>query len=128
MIDYGFKKNIADNFELVENRVIEELMVEGFGVLTKIDIQEKFKEKLGLEYHKYIILGACNPPNAFKALEVEENIGLMLPCNIIIYQKNDTVTVSIIKPSHAMEMINNPELSMIAQSIEQKLKSVFDKL
>ena len=128
MIDYGFEKNIADNFESVENRVIEELMVEGFGVLTKIDIQEKFKEKLGLEYHKYIILGACNPPNAFKALEVEENIGLMLPCNIIIYQKNDTVTVSIIKPSLAMEMINNPELSMIAQSIEQKLKSVFDKL
>ena len=128
MINYGFVKNMKDDFESVENRVVEELKIEGFGVLTKIDIQKKFKEKLGLEYHKYIILGACNPPNAFKALEVEENIGLMLPCNIIIYQKNGTVTVCIIKPSLAMEMINNPELSMIAQSIEQKLKTVYEKL
>lgn len=128
MIDYGFVKNITGNFESVEDRVIKELKVEGFGVLTKIDIQEKFKEKLGLEYHKYIILGACNPSYAFKALELEENIGLMLPCNIIIYQKNETVTVSIIKPAMAMGLINNPELSKIAQSIEQKLKSVFEKL
>ncbi len=100
MIDYGFVKNIADDFESVENKVIHELNIEGFGVLTKIDIQEKF----------------------------EENIGLMLPCNIIIYQKDDTVTIGIIKPSLAMGMINNPGLSRIAQSIEQKLKSVFDKI
>ncbi len=128
MIDYGFVKKITGDFESVEKKVKQELKIEGFGVLTKIDIQEKFKEKLGVEYHKYIILGACNPPSAFKALEVEENIGLMLPCNIIIYQQDDTVTIGIIKPSLAMGMINNPELSRIAQSIEQKLKSVFDKI
>ncbi|MDA3941059.1 MAG: DUF302 domain-containing protein [Spirochaetia bacterium] len=128
MKDYGFVKVLTADFETVEKKVTEELKKEGFGVLTKIDIKEKFKEKLGIEYHKYIILGACNPPEALKALEVEDNIGLMLPCNIVIYEKNNVVTVGIIKPAAAMEMIDNPELSKISQTIEEKLNSVFDKL
>ena len=128
MTSYGFIKNIDGEFVSVEKMVTQELKNEGFGVLTKIDIKEKFKEKLGIDYQKYIILGACSPPNAFKALEFEENIGLMLPCNIIIHQKNDKVTVGIIKPSIAMGMIDNPDLRDVAAIIEQKLKSVFEKI
>jgi uncharacterized protein (DUF302 family) len=128
MINYGFTKEIDASFEDAVTSASIELKKEGFGILTQIDIAEKFKEKLGIDFKKYIILGACNPPSAHKAILVEENIGLMLPCNVIIYERQNKTVVSIIKPTVAMKMIGNVELEQIASTIETKLKKVFDSI
>lgn len=125
MINYGFTKEIKLPFEEVIAVVTEGLKKEGFGILTRIDVQEKFKEKLGIDFKKYVILGVCNPASAHKAIVAEENIGLMLPCNVIVYEKEDKTVVSIIKPTVAMRMIENEELKQIATQVETKLKNVF---
>ena len=128
MISYGFKKQSELNFKETELKVTEELKKEGFGILSRIDVQEKFKEKLDIDFQKYLILGACNPPNAHKAILAEEDIGLMLPCNIIIYEKDNDTFVSMIKPTSAMGLINNEKLNEIARNVESKLKNVFDNI
>lgn len=128
MINYGFTKELSNSVEEVVQRVTEELKKEGFGILTTIDVQEKFKEKLNIDFKKYVILGACNPPSAHKAILTEEDIGLMLPCNVIVYEKSDKTVLSIIKPSVAMQMINNEGLKQIAEMIEAKLKKVFESI
>ena len=128
MIDYGFTKEIDTPFEETVDNATNELKKEDFGILTQINVTEKFKEKLGIDFKKYIILGACNPPSAHKAILAEENIGLMLPCNVVIYEKQDKTVVSIIKPTVAMKMVANVELAHIAATIEKKLKSVFDAI
>ena len=96
--------------------------------MTSIDVREKFKEKLGIDFRKYVILGACNPPSAHQAITIEENIGLLLPCNVIVYEKDDKTVVSIIKPSVAMNMIQNEQLLEVARKVEQKLKKVFESI
>jgi len=128
MIKYGFKKEISLPFEKAEEVVTEELKKKGFGILTRIDVKEKFKEKLGIEFQDYVILGACSPPHAHKAILAEEDIGLMLPCNVLIYQKEGKTILSIIKPSNAMGMIENGALRQIAQEVEARLKEVFDSV
>ncbi len=124
MIDYGFTKEVDMSFEEAVAIVTEELKKEGFGILSKIDVQEKFKEKLGIDFKKYVILGACNPASAHKAILAEENIGLMLPCNVIIYEKEDKTTIAVIKPTVAMKMIGNKKLKEVAENIETKLENV----
>ena len=126
MVSYGFIKSTSLSFEDAEKRVKEEAGKEGFGILTRIDMQEKFKEKLGTDFKKYLILGACNPPNAYKAVQAEENIGLFLPCNIIIYEKDGKTVVAAIKPTVAMGMIENEGLKTLAVDIENKLKKIID--
>ena len=126
MLNYGFTKIIDQPFESVIEKVTEELKKEGFGILTTIDVKEKFKEKLGLDFKKYIILGACNPSSAHKAIQTEENIGLLLPCNVVVYEKDGKTAIAIIKPAAAMQMIENVNLHEIAEDIEQKLKNVFE--
>ncbi|MFO8077823.1 MAG: DUF302 domain-containing protein [Thermoplasmatota archaeon] len=128
MIEYGFTKKSNLSFETAVDRVIEALKKEGFGILTTIDIKEKFKEKLGIDFQNYVILGACHPSSAHKAILAEENIGLMLPCNVVVFEKNDHVVLSVIKPSVAMDMIENDELKQIAISVESKLESVFESI
>jgi uncharacterized protein (DUF302 family) len=128
MINYGFTKEIDTSFEETVDNATNELKKEGFGILTQINVTEKFKEKLGIDFKKYIILGACNPPSAHKAILVEENIGLMLPCNVVIYERQEKTVVSMIKPTVAMKMIGNVELERIATTIEKKLKKVFDAI
>jgi len=128
MISYGFSKTVENPFKEVLEKAKDELQKEGFGILTTIDVKEKFKEKLGIEFKEYIILGACNPPSAFKAIESEENIGLMLPCNVIVYERDDKTVVSVIKPTVAMQMIGNRALSQVAENIERKLKNVFESI
>ncbi len=128
MISYGFTKGVDKPFEETIKLVTEELKKEGFGILTKIDVKDKFKEKLGIDFKKYVILGACNPPSAHKAILAEENIGLMLPCNVIIYESGDKTMISIIKPTVAMSMIDNEELKRIAEDIEKKHERIFDVL
>ena len=128
MIDYGFVKELSLPFDAALGAVTEALKKEGFGVLTTIDVRAKFKEKLGIEFPNYVILGACNPPNAHKAILAEENIGLMLPCNVIVYEKAGKMIVGIIKPTVAMGMIDNPGLKPLALEVEARLKKVFDSL
>ncbi len=128
MINYGFTKEVDMSFEKVIEIVTEELKKQGFGVLTTIDVKEKFKEKLGIDFKKYVILGACNPSSAHKAILAEENIGLMLPCNVIIYEKEKKTAISIVKPTVAMEMVDNKELKEVAESIETKLRHVIDAI
>ena len=105
-------------------KVEEELKKEGFGILTKIDV----KEKLNIDFPRYQILGACNPKMAHEAISAEWNIGLLLPCNVIVYEKDDSVWVSIIKPTQAMAMIESEQLRKTADEVETKLKRVFDKI
>jgi len=128
MINYGFTKELDTGFEQAVKMVTENLEEAGFGILTTIDVKEKFRKKLGIDFRNYVILGACNPARAHKAIEAEENIGLMLPCNVIVYEKDGKTVVSAIKPSIAMKMIDNPELSGIAADVESKLKQVIDNI
>jgi uncharacterized protein (DUF302 family) len=128
MINYGFTKELDIPFETVTERAREALKKEGFGILTEIDVREKMKEKLGVDMNKYIILGACNPPNAYKAILAEENIGLMLPCNVIVYEKGSKTILSVIRPTVAMQMIDNTELQKAAEVVEEQLKKSFDAI
>lgn len=125
---YGYKKQASISFENAVEKTRQELKKEGFGVLTEIDVKATLKKKLDVDYDKYIILGACNPPFAHKALQAEKEIGLMLPCNVIVYENNEKVFVSAILPTKAMSMIDNPELKEIAEQIEEKLKKVVDSI
>jgi uncharacterized protein (DUF302 family) len=128
VINYAFTKELIIPFEKTIEIVIQELKKQGFGILTKIDVKEKFKEKLGIDFKRYVILGACNPSNAHKAILAEENIGLMLPCNVIVYEDGDNTTVSFIRPIVAMEMIKNEQLKKIAAIVEYQLKKAFDSI
>ena len=128
MINYGFTKELDIPYERVIELAKEALKKEGFGVLTEIDVKEKMKEKLGLDMRKYIILGACNPPNAYKAILAEENIGLMLPCNVIVYEKGSKTVLSVVRPMVAMQMVDNAALKGIAEAVEGQLKKAFDAI
>jgi uncharacterized protein (DUF302 family) len=128
MIPYGFTKELVLPYKKVIDLLREALTKEGFGVLTEIDIQKKMKEKLDIDMKKYMILGACSPPHAYKALLTEENIGLMLPCNVIIYEKGRKTVLSVIRPAVAMQMIDNAELQKVAEAVEEKLKKAFDSI
>jgi uncharacterized protein (DUF302 family) len=128
MISYGFVKEVNAPFDQVLERLPGLLEKHGFGVISKIDLGQKLREKLGIEFRKYVILGACNPPSAFKALTAEENIGLMLPCNVIVYEKEGRTTVATIRPSAMMKTIGNSALTEIAEDIEEKLKRVIESI
>ena len=128
MSDYGFVKELDASFETVLEAVGTHLKDEGFGVLTTIDLQQKFKEKLDIEFKKYVILGACNPKMAHRALLAEENIGLMLPCNVVVYEKAGKTVVAAIRPTVAMQMIDNPDLHSIAEEVERSLEKVVESL
>jgi len=125
---YGYTKKVELNFSEAIERILEELPKEGFGVLTEINVKETLKRKLDLDMDDYIILGACNPSFAHKALVIEHEIGLLLPCNIIVYKKEGDAFVSAILPSVAMSMVENPDLQVIAEEIEGKLKKVINNL
>jgi uncharacterized protein (DUF302 family) len=107
MIAYGFSKQVDAPFEKAAEDVTARLKDQGFGILTTIDVKAKFKEKLGIDFKKYVILGACNPASAHKAILAEEDVGLLLPCNVIVCEKDGGTAVSIIKPTVAMQMVDH---------------------
>jgi uncharacterized protein (DUF302 family) len=126
-MEYGFIKESSKSVEDLILDITAKLQTEGFGILTRTDVHEKFKEKLGIDYRKYIILGACSPKTAYQAIEAEENIGLLLPCNVIVYEKkNGKSGVGIVKPTGAMSVVENSALQPLALEVEAKLKRVFD--
>jgi len=125
---YGYKKQVQTSFDETVKRTTDELKKEGFGVLTEIDVKTTLKEKLDVDYENYLIIGACNPPFAYEALQTEKEIGLLLPCNVIVYEDHGKVFVSAILPTVAMSMINNKILKNIANQVEEKLKTTIDRL
>jgi len=127
-MDYGFVKKVDSSFDKTLAKVEEELKQEGFKILTRIDVQEKFKEKLNIDFPRYLILGACNPKMAHRAISAEWDIGLLLPCNVIVYEKENSVWIGIMKPTQAMAGIKNEELKDVAHEVEMKLKRVFENM
>jgi len=123
---YGYKRQVKGTYEEVVTRIKAELKKEGFGVLTEIDVKKTIKDKLGADFDNYIILGSCNPPFAFKALQAERDIGLFMPCNLIVYEDKGQVFVSAIKPTLAMNMTGNPALAPLADEVESRLKKAVD--
>ncbi len=122
-------KIVPYSFEDAVAKVTEALKTEGFGVLTQIDMAAKLKEKLGVDFREYVILGACNPPLAHKALSVEDKIGVMLPCNVIVQRQSaSTVEVSTIDPEKTMAAVGDPGLLPIAREVSGKLKRVLERV
>jgi uncharacterized protein (DUF302 family) len=117
------------SYEEAVERITAALKGEGFGVLTEIDVQATLKAKLGVDFRRYVILGACNPPLAHRALSAEREIGLLLPCNVIVYEQDDGQTVvSALNPMVALGVVDNPALADVAAEVTQKLKGVIDGL
>ena len=125
---YYYKKEVNLGYDATVSKVKAELQKEGFGVLTEIDVKATLKKKLNVDYENYIIIGACNPPFAYKALQAEKDIGLLLPCNLIVYNSGNKTVAASILPSRAMSMVENEELRGIAGQVEAKLKKVIDAL
>jgi len=126
---YYFSKTIAESFDNAIQKVTEALKAEGFGILTEIDIKATLKKKLDVDFYNYKILGACNPPFAYKALLAEDKIGTMLPCNVIVQEKvAGQVEVSAVDPSASMQAIENEELADIATEIRARLQKVIEQL
>jgi len=126
---YHNSRQISGSLEEVYNRVKSNLKEQGFGIISEIDIRKTMKEKLDVDFRDYLILGACNPQNAFKALSVEDKIGLLLPCNVIIQSKGDNIyEVSAVDPAVSMQMIENPELGAVASEVRTKLFTAIDLL
>ena len=124
---YGHSRIVNLTYEEALKKVTANLKEQGFGVLTEIDIKATLKEKLGVETRPYKILGACNPPFAHRALQAEEEIGLLLPCNVIVYINGTGETVvSALDPVVAMQVVDNPALAEVAEAVREKLVSAID--
>jgi uncharacterized protein (DUF302 family) len=129
MSAYYFNKTVGGSFVEAESRLRAELKKEGFGVLTEIDVKETMKKKLDVDFRRYKILGACNPPFAHKALQVEDKIGTMLPCNVIIQEKEGGgVEVAAIDPVASMQAVENRALEDVAVNVRDKLKTVIERV
>jgi uncharacterized protein (DUF302 family) len=125
---YYFSKILNTTFDEAIEKVTEALKEEGFGILTEIDVEATLKKKLDVNFRPYKILGACNPPFAHKALEAEDKIGTMLPCNVIIQQKENGIEAAAIDPVASMESVENEKVAEIAKEIQTKLKEVIHSL
>ena len=128
-MSYYFKQKVKGSFAEVLGKVSESLNKEGFGILTEIDVKQTLKKKLGIDFKNYKILGACNPPFAYKALQTEDKIGVMLPCNVIVQETGEEeVEVAAVDPVASMQAVDNQELLIIAKQIQEKLKRAVRRL
>lgn len=127
-MSYYLTTTVNGTLDETFEKVSEALKTEGFGVVTDFDVSSAFKNKLGIDFRPYRILGACNPPFAKKTLELDDKIGVMLPCNVIMQQNEDGIEVTAIDPVAAMGAVNNAEITKIAKEIHAKLKNVIDSL
>ena len=123
-MQYGFSKTVDMSYEQAIEKVTAELKKEGFGVLTFIDVKETLKQKINVDFKKYAILGACNPPIAHKALQEEEQLGLLLPCNVIVYEKEGKTDVSIFDPMVMTWILENDQMKPIATEVQERLQRV----
>ena len=126
---YYFSKTLDVSFDDAVSRVTEGLKKEGFGILTEIDVKETLKKKLDVDFKKYKILGACNPPFAYQALQIEDKIGAMLPCNVVVQESGEgNIEVSAVDPIASMQAVQNPNLQEIAEQVRAKLRGVITGL
>lgn len=128
MTQLGFQCTLRVSYEEALEKVTQALKAEGFGVLTSIDVQKTMKEKLNADFRRYVILGVCNPPLAHQALTLRPEIGLLLPCNVVVYEEGDQTVVSIIDPLSMMNFIQDPALDIVAQEAYTRLKRVAEAL
>jgi uncharacterized protein (DUF302 family) len=129
MTGYGFSKTIDIPYEAAIEKVTAALKEEGFGVLTTIDVKDTLKKKLDIDFRKYVILGACNPPFAYKTLQTDIEIGLLLPCNVIVYENDEGKSVvSAIDPIKMVSIVDNPALEEIAKEVSVKLRKAIEKV
>jgi len=127
--EYAFSTVLSASYEEAVSKVTEALKEEGFGVLTEIDVKATLKKKLNVDFRKYVILGACNPPYAHRTLQTNLDVGLFLPCNVIVYEADDKkVHVSAFNPLSALQVIKSKELEKIGQEVSEKLRRVIDKV
>jgi len=127
-MQYGFSKIIDVSYEQAIEKVTEELKKEGFGVLTSIDVKDTLKQKINVDFKKYTILGACNPPIAHRALQEEEELGLLLPCNVIVYEKDGKTKVSIFDPMVMTWILENDNMKPIATEVQERLQRVLNAI
>ena len=128
-MDYYYSIKVNDTFENTRKKVTDALAKEGFGVLTEINLKETFKKKLGVDFRQYVILGACNPTYSFKAIQAEDNLGTLLPCNVILQESGkDFISVAAVNPVESMKMVNNPEVEEVAGTIRQKLVRALESI
>ena len=126
---YAFSTVLDTSYEDAVSKVTNALKEEGFGVLTEIDVKSTLKKKLDVDFRKYVILGACNPPYAHRTLQTDLDVGLLLPCNVIVYETDDKKAyVSALNPVSALEVIKSEELRKIAREVSEKLKRVIDRI
>lgn len=126
-MSYHFSKTVAMDFQAAVDKVTAELKARGFGILTQIDVRQTLKAKLNVEFRPYLILGACNPPFAYQALQAEDKIGTMLPCNVIVQQHTDgSVEVSAVDPVASMAAVANVELAGVAEEVRSRLRAVIE--
>lgn len=126
---YGFSATFSGSFEEAKEKVTEELKKEGFGVLTEIDVQATLKAKIGVEKRPYTILGACNPNYANQAIDAEPDIGLLLPCNVLLREEeNGAITVAFMDPKAVLGMVNRPEVETLGNEVREKLQRVCDAM
>lgn len=125
---YAITTTVDADFETALRRVREELAKEGFGVLTEIDVQATLEQKLGVQGEPYTILGACNPPLAHRGLSIEPDLGVLLPCNVIVRQDADVVRVAAMEPDAAMRLAANPDLAPLAAEARERLERALDRL
>jgi uncharacterized protein (DUF302 family) len=127
-LEYGYVSAVDLPFEAAVERLEAGLKKEGFGVLCTIDIQAKLKEKLGVDFPRYVILGACNPPLAHKALQEEINLGLLLPCNAVVYERDGQVFVGAVDAPKMLSVVGNPAMREMAEDVNQKLQRAVDSV
>ena len=128
-MSYYFSKTINAGFEDAVARTREALKLEGFGIITEIDVQKTFKSKVGVDFRPYLILGACNPAMAYEALQVEDKVGTMLPCNVVVQESSEgSVEIAAIDPVASMQAIGNPDLTQKAATIAGKLQSALERI
>ncbi|HWN99593.1 MAG TPA: DUF302 domain-containing protein [Blastocatellia bacterium] len=127
-IGYGYGRTLDLSFTEAVERAREALKSEGFGVLCEIDIKEKLKEKLGVDFRNYLILGACNPPLAYQTLQEELGIGLLLPCNVVVYEQDGRSVVTAVDAVKMLSVVGNPKLESTASQVNEKLRRVIDSL
>ena len=128
-MSYYFAKTLSGKvFDDVVARVTDALKEEGFGILTEVDVRATMKKKLDKDFRPYRILGACNPPLAYQALQAEDKIGTMLPCNVIVQETKNGVEVAAVDPVASMQAVDNPELARVAETVRDKLKQIIEKI
>ena len=124
-MDYGHKKIINGNIKQAEEKLRDALMQNSFGVITEINIREKLEEKLGVDFRDYKILGSCHPPSAFESLEVDLNVGMLLPCNFVIWDNMDgSITIATLKASSLLSVLENKELHEVGLKVDELVASV----